>query len=298
MMLAFIPFGLHATLAEGGEGPEASETPLPASSILYLPEMITDIGGPTDPFMRVDMELVPWEGLVDEDDEDSTDIRTEDLKELLADPGKYAFPKAKDITAMVVFRLKRNDNDVLDPPYVRTQYETQLAEGFDVTKLEILVWHGGPNSDEPFGWGKMNLPPGYEINSQNYVAFPGQTTNQPVGKSAKTTYAGIFPIIAYYGEIPNLNPTEEPTEEPTPEITPTPSATVPTATPTPNPFPLGDLNCSGKVDIDDILLARDIIFGKTPTAPQLEQLKRLNPPNGTANIDQILRIRDIIFGSP
>ena len=85
------------------------------------------------------------------------------------------------------------------------------------------------------------------------------------------------------------------TETPTPEPQePSPSGNA-MLSPTPTPYPLGDITCNGLVNIDDILLVRDFIFGKTPTQQQMEQLKLLNP-SGVANINVILAIRDIIFG--
>ncbi|MCL2434190.1 MAG: hypothetical protein FWD16_06720, partial [Clostridia bacterium] len=70
----------------------------------------------------------------------------------------------------------------------------------------------------------------------------------------------------------------------------------PAVTPTPPVFRYGDIDCSGRVDIDDILLVRDFIFGElTPTPQQLAEIKRINK-DGAANIDLILAVRDIIFG--
>jgi len=80
-----------------------------------------------------------------------------------------------------------------------------------------------------------------------------------------------------------------------PVISATPTATAkPTATTAP-PKP-GDANCDGLVNIDDILLVRDVIFGlKSLTAQGRINLSITEDKQ--ANIDTILMIRDIIFGS-
>jgi len=48
------------------------------------------------------------------------------------------------------------------------------------------------------------------------------------------------------------------------------------------------------VNIDDILLLRDLIFGAEPAS---SEQKAAADVNGMINIDDILGIRDIIFGA-
>ncbi|MCL2434158.1 MAG: hypothetical protein FWD16_06555, partial [Clostridia bacterium] len=119
----------------------------------------------------------------------------------------------------------------------------------------------------------------------------------------------------------DLLPTESPTDVPTPTgtnttgtpDTPTPTGTNTTGTPdtptptgntdTPDsptptedkPTKLGDANCDGFVNIDDILFVRDEIFG----ANKITAIGRLNllmGPDDRCSIDHILAIRDVIFG--
>jgi len=69
----------------------------------------------------------------------------------------------------------------------------------------------------------------------------------------------------------------------------------PTSVPTPIPIIPGDVTGTGKVNIDDILLVRDVIFGITELTVQV----RLNlglGPDDAVTIDHILLIRDVIFG--
>jgi len=109
--------------------------------------------------------------------------------------------------------------------------------------------------------------------------------------SAETTFTrthcGDVRITAVFVEAPIATETPESTPETTP--------TYPPVTLTPNPYKPGDINCDNAVNIDDILLVRDIIFGQTPTPAQLEQITRINPL-GKASIDVILAVKDIIFG--
>ncbi|MCL2433370.1 MAG: hypothetical protein FWD16_02485 [Clostridia bacterium] len=109
-------------------------------------------------------------------------------------------------------------------------------------------------------------------------------------------------MIKRVGNFPTPMPTLEPTLSPTAEATtqpadatPTPSGSITsTETATSGIHKKGDINGDGFVNIDDILLLRDIIFGKTPTAGQLAALKPISP-EGKATIDTILAVRDIIF---
>ena len=78
--------------------------------------------------------------------------------------------------------------------------------------------------------------------------------------------------------------------------TPTATAQETTQTPTPTPGGLpGDINGDKKVDIFDILLVRDMIFGtEQATSSRIAAIKRLNLD--TPNVFCILCIRDIIMG--
>ncbi|MCL2433848.1 MAG: hypothetical protein FWD16_04950 [Clostridia bacterium] len=86
--------------------------------------------------------------------------------------------------------------------------------------------------------------------------------------------------------------TSPPPETPPPTDTPKPTETE--STPTPFPFRKGDINCDSRVDIEDILLVRDIIFGQQPTPAQRAALDLLC--QGTPDINVLLTVRDIIFG--
>ena len=70
---------------------------------------------------------------------------------------------------------------------------------------------------------------------------------------------------------------------------------LPTPSPVPTPLPIpGDINGDGKVNILDILLVRDLIFGiRTPTF-ELDRIKILIGRD-VPDISAILAIRDIIF---
>jgi len=133
---------------------------------------------------------------------------------------------------------------------------------------------------------------------------------------------GEYPILRWslipgIDEITDATPTPTatatatlaPTETPTPGVpeTPTPVLTtgMPAAsvspfmslspTPTADLFRPGDANCDGAVNIDDILLVRDVIFGTATLKPQGRANLRMKDGD-KANIDHILFIRDIIFG--
>ncbi|MCL2434157.1 MAG: hypothetical protein FWD16_06550 [Clostridia bacterium] len=110
---------------------------------------------------------------------------------------------------------------------------------------------------------------------------------------------------------PTPTPTKTPTPTPTNTPTPTPTQT-PTATPAPNTTAIpqasqaiissatptllhGDADCNNTVNIDDILLVRDVIFGTAHLKPQGKINLGLGQDN-RATIDHILLIRDVIFG--
>jgi len=58
---------------------------------------------------------------------------------------------------------------------------------------------------------------------------------------------------------------------------------------------LGDADCDGQVNINDILFVRDVIFGlKELTKQGFANLQLEN--GGKVTIEQILFIRDVIFG--
>jgi len=57
---------------------------------------------------------------------------------------------------------------------------------------------------------------------------------------------------------------------------------------------LGDANCDGKVNINDILFIRDVIFGVRELSPQGRVNLRLREGQITS-IDQMLLVRDVIF---
>ena len=64
---------------------------------------------------------------------------------------------------------------------------------------------------------------------------------------------------------------------------------------TPSDILPGDANCDGQVNIEDILLVRDVIFGMRELTPQGRRNLGLGPDDAVT-IDSILYIRDIIFG--
>ena len=86
--------------------------------------------------------------------------------------------------------------------------------------------------------------------------------------------------------------------------TPEPSIPVESVDPSPEPSPLesvvpgefmlGDADCNLKVNINDILLIRDVIFGVKELSDQGFANVRLKVGDNVA-IDQILLIRDVIF---
>ncbi|MCL2434264.1 MAG: hypothetical protein FWD16_07105, partial [Clostridia bacterium] len=67
---------------------------------------------------------------------------------------------------------------------------------------------------------------------------------------------------------------------------------IPVQPPTPRK---GDANCDGSVDVNDILLVRDVIFGIAKLTPQGRRNLNLEPA-APVNVDHILFIRDCIFG--
>lgn len=102
---------------------------------------------------------------------------------------------------------------------------------------------------------------------------------------------------------PSLSPTPTgnpatvlPTVMVTATVTATITATV-TAPPTPttDKFKPGDANCDTLVNIDDILLIRDVIFGEKTLTPQGYLNLRLKQGD-RVSIDHILLVRDVIFG--
>ncbi|MCL2434204.1 MAG: hypothetical protein FWD16_06795, partial [Clostridia bacterium] len=106
---------------------------------------------------------------------------------------------------------------------------------------------------------------------------------------------GNFPITPTpeFSETPDT-PTPEPTGEPT--VTTTVAGfTSPTQSAPPPPTTKGDIDGDGYVNIADILMIRDFIFGLEPTAEQLEAVRQLQP-EGEIGIMTILAVRDIIFG--
>ncbi|MCL2434232.1 MAG: hypothetical protein FWD16_06940, partial [Clostridia bacterium] len=109
--------------------------------------------------------------------------------------------------------------------------------------------------------------------------------------------------------VPTPTPTPKPTKTPkateetmTPgaEDTPAPGTAQPSTKPTSEPSPVcllaGDVNGDCKVNIDDILLVCDVIFGIKELSPQGYQKLGLKA-NDRISIDQILFIRDVIFGA-
>ncbi|MCL2434056.1 MAG: hypothetical protein FWD16_06010 [Clostridia bacterium] len=63
----------------------------------------------------------------------------------------------------------------------------------------------------------------------------------------------------------------------------------------PPPGRPGDINCDGLVNIDDILLLRDLIFGKQPTQCNAAAIQQISE-DGKPTINVIITVRDIIFG--
>ncbi|MCL2433338.1 MAG: hypothetical protein FWD16_02315 [Clostridia bacterium] len=311
LALATAPLGLPAALS----GEEAA-----GGKAVYLPEMIADPGQPTSVFMPAELHVVPTEGF-----NSRTHFTAAVIQKMCDNPALFLFPDPDDVTALVAVRCRRTDNDKENPGWISSWYQMQFAEWVDREQLVSKIFfvdypdiapglypHLGPDWEETLDPDKdlvyknMAINNNFSIESDQWIYLPPfgtSMTNQPVHKAVNTTYSGIFFIFAYYGELPQTateTPAETPTEAPTlaktAESTTSPTyEPTTTTTPTSPVFKLGDLNCNGNVDIDDILLARDFVFGKTPTAPQLAQLKRLNPA-GNANIDIILKIRDIIFG--
>ncbi|MCL2433397.1 MAG: hypothetical protein FWD16_02630 [Clostridia bacterium] len=144
----------------------------------------------------------------------------------------------------------------------------------------------------------------------DYLAITGGTYIGPVDVYRDGVLATPPPVET---DPPEETETEEPDEStPPPETvakTATPTAVV-TATPTKAPatktpppsisteppciFTLGDVNNDGRVNIEDILLVRDVIFGVkdlTPCGYSQLNLKEGDP----LNISHILLIRDVIF---
>jgi len=136
---------------------------------------------------------------------------------------------------------------------------------------------------------RWSLLPGIdEINDP--VSTPTPTPTSTANATATTT----LPTI------------ETPTDNPTPGVSETPVFTTvappvvsdspsPTPSPTIDLFKLGDADCDGRVNVDDILLVRDVIFGQKSLMPQ-GRANLLMKNGEKPNIDHILLIRDVIFG--
>ncbi|MCL2433599.1 MAG: hypothetical protein FWD16_03660, partial [Clostridia bacterium] len=177
------------------------------------------------------------------------------------------------------------------------------------------IWGINPaiNDGRPFLWwcveeyegGKDATPPFTHVPTP--IATP--PTPEPTPTATATPTATPTPTATE-----DFTPTPDATLETTPELTPSitleiiPTVTItPSSSPTQtagkqtpavtdaSKFKLGDANCDSLVNIDDILLVRDAIFGTKPITPQGRinlQMQESDKPN----IDHILLIRDAIFG--
>jgi len=144
------------------------------------------------------------------------------------------------------------------------------------------VWgiHPDVNGGMPFlRWAAKYYPGGENFNTPTPTPTETATPTPPASTETPT-------------------PTDTQTATSPTAALPTPTATVTGSPPTQTVDPLkpGDANCDGKVNIDDILLVRDVIFGVKFLIPQGYRNLGLEE-TGRASIDQILLIRDIIFGA-
>jgi len=121
------------------------------------------------------------------------------------------------------------------------------------------------------------------------------TVSEKTASSVKLTCE--FPATGATTPTPTATLTPSPTPSPTPTLTPVTPSLPATPTPDDSPRPVlpGDANCDGNVDINDILLVRDVIFGLKTLPPQ-GYANLLLPEGERVTIDQILFIRDVIFG--
>jgi len=121
-------------------------------------------------------------------------------------------------------------------------------------------------------WAIFYFGPGSDVEEYDYTYEEGYTPEPPT-------------------------PTPKPTKSPSPE--PSETADIETTLPssdTPSPMTVpGDVNGDGKVNIEDILLIRDVIFGLKELNAQ-EAINVNVAADGKADINTILYIRDIIFG--
>ncbi|MCL2434296.1 MAG: hypothetical protein FWD16_07270, partial [Clostridia bacterium] len=169
-----------------------------------------------------------------------------------------------------------------------TNEQCKVKENFKNYDFEN-VWgiHPDVNDGMPFlRWAAEYYPGG-----ENF----GKTTQTPTPTATPTPTPSVPTESA---TAPGPSATNNIAASPTTAVTlatTEASATQMPPTPTLPPIMPGDADCNGAVNIDDILLVRDVIFGVKPLTGQGRRNLFLNEGE-RVSIDQILLIRDVIFG--
>ncbi|MCL2433975.1 MAG: hypothetical protein FWD16_05600, partial [Clostridia bacterium] len=151
-------------------------------------------------------------------------------------------------------------------------------------------------TDTVYTWLVTAKPEGSNAKVEKQENGTGAITcDIPGSYTVKLTLSGGATGVAELTFIASVPATELPTSTPTNTSTATnPVISTPTPTKMPQISLLGDANVDNLVNIDDIMLVRDVIFGTGHITGQ--GLLNISRTKETVNIDAILFIRDCIFG--
>jgi len=227
---------------------------------------------------------------------------------------------APPLTAIAIINIK-NTAPANGNTYV---FEFSVSEGYDLSAFKFLLISREKTLFKFETGSIFDLTPNGTKLAGTFVNQPNEHNGGGPGMYYVAAYTGKFPENAEIAQPPTETPTETSitatptgavettsptktpethtpvtTEYPTPAITSKPLTPNPTQTPkTPTSPPQiepGDADCSGEININDILLVRDVIFGDRALTPQGYKNLGLEV-NDDVNIEQILFIRDMIFG--